>query len=226
MAKFFRCWVIVAGTQPTAFRARDAEDLVPTLRQLQRTQSDVSLMWFERGRLWPSPDEARHALLERRRQPTGRGRDWRPGGNHKDPRAKFDVPRDVKRARFKKRLIAGRIRDEETGPSSRPPSGGSSGPSRAPGSPNPSGPRGARPFRNGPPASGTRPGGPKPFKPFAKPGGGTRGPGSSRGPSSRPPTGGSSRGPSSRPPAGGSSRGPSARRPAGRSSVPKRRTDK
>ena len=215
MAKFFRCWVIVAGTQPTAFRARDAEDLVPTLRQLQRTQPDVSLMWFERGRLWPSPDEARLALLERRRQPTGRGRDWRPGGNHKDPRAKFDVPRDVKRARFKKRLIAGRLRDGENGPSSRPPSG-SSGPSRAPGSPKPSDPHGTRPFRNGPPSPGTRPRGPKPFKPFkpfANPGGSTRGPGSSRGPSSRPP-------------AGGSSRGPSARRPAGRSSVPKRRTDK
>ena len=30
-----------------------------------------------------------------------RGRDWRPGGQHKDPRDRFTVPRDVKRARFK-----------------------------------------------------------------------------------------------------------------------------
>ena len=30
-----------------------------------------------------------------------RGRDWRPGGEHKDPRDRFKVPRDVKRARFK-----------------------------------------------------------------------------------------------------------------------------
>ncbi|MGH9411379.1 MAG: hypothetical protein ACRD1V_18235, partial [Vicinamibacterales bacterium] len=30
-----------------------------------------------------------------------RGRDWRPGGDHKDPRDRFKVPRDVKRARFK-----------------------------------------------------------------------------------------------------------------------------
>jgi hypothetical protein len=32
---------------------------------------------------------------------TVRGRDWRPGGEHKDPRDRFKVPRDVKRARFK-----------------------------------------------------------------------------------------------------------------------------
>ena len=34
----------------------------------------------------------------------GRGRDWRPGGAHKDPRDRFKVPRDVKRARFKDKL--------------------------------------------------------------------------------------------------------------------------
>ena len=33
-----------------------------------------------------------------------RGRDWRPGGEHKDPRDRFKVPRDVKRARFKDKL--------------------------------------------------------------------------------------------------------------------------
>src|SRR4029079_14450432 len=32
-----------------------------------------------------------------------RGRAWRPGGDHKDPRDRFKVPRDVKRARFKAR---------------------------------------------------------------------------------------------------------------------------
>jgi len=32
-----------------------------------------------------------------------RGRDWRPGGQHKDPRDRFKVPRDVKRARFKQK---------------------------------------------------------------------------------------------------------------------------
>ena len=43
----------------------------------------------ERGA--PSDDKA----------PDKRGRDWRPGGAHKDPRDRFKVPRDVKRARFK-----------------------------------------------------------------------------------------------------------------------------
>src|SRR5437868_4706882 len=32
-----------------------------------------------------------------------RGRDWRPGGDHRDPRDRFKVPRDVKRARFSAR---------------------------------------------------------------------------------------------------------------------------
>jgi hypothetical protein len=36
--------------------------------------------------------------------PDLRGRDWRPGGVHKDPRDRFKVPRDVKRARFKHNL--------------------------------------------------------------------------------------------------------------------------
>jgi hypothetical protein len=33
-----------------------------------------------------------------------RGRDWRPGGGHKDPRDRFKVPRDVKRARMAKKF--------------------------------------------------------------------------------------------------------------------------
>lgn len=122
MAKFFRCWVIVDGSVPTSFRARDPEDLIPTLKQLQRTQPAVALKWFERGRLWDSPEAARVALVERRRAPTGRGKDWRPGGDHRDPRTRYDIPRDEKRARFKKRLIA-RKTAETRGPShhDRPP---------------------------------------------------------------------------------------------------------
>ena len=40
----------------------------------------------------------------------GRGRDWRPGGAHKDPRDRFKVPRDVKRAQFKRNLQRDRTR--------------------------------------------------------------------------------------------------------------------
>jgi hypothetical protein len=97
-------WVIVTGQDATAFRARYAEDLLPTLKQLQRTQPDAVLKWFERSRLWNSAEEAAAALKAPRR-PAGpsRGREWRPGGEHRDPRAKFQLTRDEKRARFKKR---------------------------------------------------------------------------------------------------------------------------
>lgn len=131
MAKNFRCWVIVVGAEPTAFRAKLAEDLLPTLKQLQRTQPDVAMKWFERGRVWASPEAATAALKERRTTGggrTGRGRDWRPGGDHKDPRAKYEITRDEKRARFKKRLVGKNTRSTsrdsafEDRPASRPPS--------------------------------------------------------------------------------------------------------
>jgi hypothetical protein len=42
-----------------------------------------------------------------------RGRDWRPGGAHKDPRARYKVPRDVKRARMAKKFGWKKKKDEE-----------------------------------------------------------------------------------------------------------------
>ena len=110
MAKTFMYWVIVAGAQPTAFRSRYAEDLLPTLKQLQRTQPDARLKWFERDRFWDSPEAAKAALAARRASSRERGTGWRPGGRHEDPRAKFEVSRDEKRARYKRRMIAGRTR--------------------------------------------------------------------------------------------------------------------
>ena len=75
-------WVIVVGTTPTSFRARHPEDLLPTLKQLQNTQPDVALRWFDRGKLWESPEAALDALkAERRaagsRQGLAAGRDTR-----------------------------------------------------------------------------------------------------------------------------------------------------
>lgn len=101
--KRFAYWVIVAGAQPTSFRARQAEDLLPTLRQLQRTQPTAELKWFERGRFWHSKEAAAAAARDRRK-PAGRGPDWRPGGSHADPRARYTLTRDQKRARFKRNL--------------------------------------------------------------------------------------------------------------------------
>ena len=94
-------WVIIAAKAPTAFRAKHRETLIPTLRQLQRTQPDAELRWFDGGRLWASPAEAEEA----RRRPPGPKRPaaWRPGGDHRDPRARFELSRDEKRARFKRR---------------------------------------------------------------------------------------------------------------------------
>ena len=44
---------------------------------------------------------------------THRGRDWRPGGAHKDPRARFKVPRDVKRRGMAKKFGWKKKKDEE-----------------------------------------------------------------------------------------------------------------
>lgn len=91
-------WTILIDHKPTAFRAREQAELLPTLAQLRRTNDDVILKWFSRGRLWESPDEERQFAQNRRvarASPTRgahaekRGRDWRPGGQHKDPRARF-----------------------------------------------------------------------------------------------------------------------------------------
>lgn len=104
MNERFACWVIVAGSVPTGFRSRDREELLPTFRQLQRTQPDVVLKFFARGKLWDSDTEARDALLASRRAKRPHTKDWRPGGSHVDPRARFELSRDQKRARYKRRL--------------------------------------------------------------------------------------------------------------------------
>lgn len=117
-------WVIVAGNTPTAFRSRFRDALLPTLRQLQRTQPDADLRWFERGRMWASAEEARAARSAERQARDGRSRergpDWRPGGSHEDPRARFKLTRDQKRARFRKRLQDKAADQKREG---RPPSG-------------------------------------------------------------------------------------------------------
>ena len=94
----FTYWTIILDAGPTAFRAAEREELLPTLKQLQSRHPDAVLKWFARGRLWNSPEEMReHARVKR----TGtlyrdRGPDWRPGGTHRDPRD-----------RFKKKPVAG-----------------------------------------------------------------------------------------------------------------------
>jgi hypothetical protein len=89
----FAYWTILIDNKPTAFRARDREELLPTLGQLRRRNADVVMRYFARGRLWDSPEQAewaaRHVAASTERRPKG----WRPGGDHRDPRARFDKRR-------------------------------------------------------------------------------------------------------------------------------------
>ncbi len=117
-------WTIILEGKPTAFRAHLPEELIPTLRQLQARHPDAVMKWFARGRLWESQDQERADAIARRR-PKGRGvleprsREWRPGGEHKDPRDRFKVPRDEKRRRF-----AQKLRRKPSAPRNRGGSGG------------------------------------------------------------------------------------------------------
>jgi hypothetical protein len=116
-------WTIILEDKPTAFRAHTEEELLPTLRQLQVRHPGAVMKWFARGRLWNSQDEERADAIAKRRPaaPTGerRPRDWRPGGDHKDPRDRFKVSRDEKRRRFAENLY--RERREPGEKTERPP---------------------------------------------------------------------------------------------------------
>ncbi len=122
-------WTIIFGGKATSFRAAARDELLPTFKQIQSKHPDAVMMWFARGRLWHSPEEAlEHQRRGGRRAwapkpPSGeRGRDhgerkgpgWRPGGEHKDPRARFKVPRDVKRKRMAAKFGWKKKKDEDT----------------------------------------------------------------------------------------------------------------
>jgi hypothetical protein len=81
----FAYWTILAGGLPTAFRAADRDDLLPTFKRIHEKHPDAEMKWFARGRLWASPEEARdHAA--RAKSSEHRDRSWRPGGDHRDRR--------------------------------------------------------------------------------------------------------------------------------------------
>jgi hypothetical protein len=90
-------WTILIDGKATAFRAREREELLPTFNQLARKNADIVMRYFARGRLWDNPEQAQWANRNRevpRSEP--RDRDWRPGGEHKDPRARFERKPDRK----------------------------------------------------------------------------------------------------------------------------------
>jgi hypothetical protein len=86
----FAYWTVLIDNAPTAFRAAQREELLPTLTQLRRTNPNAVMKWFARGRLWEGPEAAQLALRAPKARLEKRERDWRPGGEHKDPRARFD----------------------------------------------------------------------------------------------------------------------------------------
>jgi len=107
----FAYWTILAGGLPTSFRAAEREDLLPTLRRLKERQPDAEMKWFQRGKLWDSPEAARADL---QRAPAPRGRDWRPGGEHRDPRAPFQkAKRERNQARRETRFVRKHGRADE-----------------------------------------------------------------------------------------------------------------
>jgi len=114
----FSYWTILAGGLPTSFRAADREDLLPTLRRLKERHPDAEMKWFQRGKLWESPEAAR-ADLQRASAP--RGRDWRPGGEHRDPRAPFEkAKRERNQALRQKRFARKHGRADEKPEGLRP----------------------------------------------------------------------------------------------------------
>jgi hypothetical protein len=105
-------WTILIDSKPTAFRARDREDLLPTLGQLRRANPRIEMKWFARGRLWDSPEQAQWAGKNMAGAGPKRDRGWRPGGAHEDPRALFD-------GRARKKKAAGPPRRPRPKPTER-----------------------------------------------------------------------------------------------------------
>lgn len=160
----FAFWTILIDGKPTAFRARDPQELLPTCNQLKRTNQDVVIRWFARGRLWESP-EAERAANQRPKPPIEkRGRDWRPGGAHKDPRDRFKKKNRPERAWSPNDGAVRRDRDTIGSPR-EPRPWTLSGPRRAdrPWQTKPSGPRADRKPWKGKPSG---PGGSRPRKPW------------------------------------------------------------
>ena len=150
----FVYWTILIDGKPTAFRARDREELLTTVGQLKRKNDDVVIRWFARGRLWESPEAERAAEPPPKFAGEKRGKEWRPGGAHKDPRDRFKKKNRPERAWSENDETARRDR-EKLGPpkSSRPWHDKPAGPPR--GAPlDSSKPFGGRkPFGSGPPDS-------------------------------------------------------------------------
>lgn len=118
-------WTILADGLPTAFRAAMKDELMPTYRRLLERHPDATLKWFARGKLWDSPEDA----AADRPGAAGRGRDWRPGGQHRDPRQAFkDEQKQRNQAKRQERFRHKEARAQRA----RPPAGSDASPADDP----------------------------------------------------------------------------------------------
>jgi hypothetical protein len=146
-------WTILIDQKPTAFRAREREELLPTFHQLSRKNTDVVMKWFARGRLWESPDEAQAAQRAPKAPLEKRGHAWRPGGAHRDPRERFK-----KRAQPQGATKPAPWRDRDKPAAPRPSRPWADKPKSGP-------PRGDRPWGGKPPAGRPRGASGKTYRP-------------------------------------------------------------
>jgi hypothetical protein len=160
-------WTILAGGLPTAFRAAEREDLLPTFNRIRDKHPDAEMKWFARGQLWASPEAAQEDLERVRMR---RDRDWRPGGAHRDPRKRLkEAPRGGDKSREDRPQRPKDPRPKDPRPKDSPLTGPS--PTRPrptgprPAGSRPAGPRPTGPRPTGPRPTGSRPTGPRPAAP-------------------------------------------------------------
>jgi hypothetical protein len=123
----FAYWTILLDGKPTAFRAAEQQELLPTFKRLQEKHPDAVMRWFARGKLWASPEEARAETARRAAaaDAASRGRDWRPGGSHRDPRQPYKDAKKQRNQERRQRRFEFRSKDEQSGGwNKRPPAPG------------------------------------------------------------------------------------------------------
>ena len=125
-------WTILFGDKPTAFRSATQEELLPTFKQIQAKHPDAVMMWFARGKLWRSEEEAR-AAFERPRFDRPRGplpesfrtaarnplAEWQSDGRDEARATRRSRPRDGREAigpRTQARVARRAARDRPRGP--------------------------------------------------------------------------------------------------------------
>jgi 23S rRNA pseudouridine2605 synthase len=170
-----------APESPKAPRARDEDPLAEFRRQHGRP-ADGSDDPSTRARVQARPEERRGARRDSgerplRAGPSGwkppesaprekrqdrRGKDWRPGGDHRDPRDKYKLPPGEARKRWKERNLGPRGPKPFGGkPFGKKPFGPPSTRDGAERSPRPGKPFGSKPGGARRPFTGRPPGGPK-----------------------------------------------------------------